>query len=122
MTDSNLHLKIDGLTLMASVGIYPEEHQQRQPITLDIGWCVARNDLLLGDDIRHTVDYDTIVQTIGKVVAERHFNLIETLIMSIETALLGSFPIQYLRLSVSKTAAIPAARGVCVSNYNLTHY
>ncbi len=102
---------------MASIGIYPEEHQRRQAIILDIGWSIARNDLLLGDDIRNTIDYDKIVQIIGTMVAERHFNLVETLALSIETALLTTFPIRNLRLSVSKTTAISSARGVSVSNH-----
>lgn len=115
--DRDLYLKIEGLAQTASIGIYPEERQQRQGIVLDIGWRIARSGLLLGDNIQNTVDYDAIIQAVERVLAERHFDLIETMVLSIETALLQTFPIRNLHLSVSKPAAIPSARGVSVSSY-----
>lgn len=115
--DEALHLKIDGLGLQASLGIYPHERRQRQAIVVDIRWSMARGDLLAGDEIGNTVDYDTIVQAIESVVADRHFNLLETLVLSIEERLLAAFPIRNLHLSVCKPAAIPAARGVSVSSH-----
>lgn len=116
MSGGDLRLRIDGLGLQASLGIYPHERRQRQAIVLDICWSMARNDLLAGDEIENTLDYDAIVLAIEKVLAKQHFNLLETLVLSIEQMLLATFPVRNLHLSVCKLAGIPAARGVFVSS------
>jgi len=113
--DDALHFRIEGLGLQASLGIYPDERRYRQAIVVDIIWSLARGDLLASDEIGNTVDYDAVVHVIEEVLADRHFNLLETLVLSIEKALLAVLPIRNLHVSVCKLAAIPAARGVTVS-------
>lgn len=41
-----LRVRIDGLGLQASLGIYPSERQQRQAISLDLSWRISRDELL----------------------------------------------------------------------------
>jgi dihydroneopterin aldolase len=113
--EEGLRVRIDGLALQASLGIYPDERQQRQTIVVDVSWSIPREMLLAGDDIENTVDYDAVACEIERVLADRHFNLLEVLVLSIEQALLAIFPIKDLHISVCKLAAIPAARGVSVS-------
>ena len=110
-----LRVRIEGLGLQASIGIYPGERQQRQTIVLDLSWSISRANLQAGDEIGNTVDYDAIVVAIEMLLVDRHFNLLETLVLSIEKTLLASFPISELHLSVCKLAAVPAACGVSVS-------
>ena len=75
----NRRLSIRKLSLPVSIGFYEVEklHPQRVLIDVEVRLVPLTHDI--PDDVRATVDYDLIYKKIPALVANRHFNLQETL-------------------------------------------
>jgi len=108
-------IRIDGLVLDASIGIYPHELSQRQSLFVDIAMTIKATAAAASDDIRYTVDYDHVVACLKSLVERRHFNLLETLSKDMVHTLADSFNVDRLIITVCKPAAVPSARQVSVT-------
>lgn len=108
-------IRIDGLQLSASIGIYPHELAARQALLVDIAMTLSATAAAASDDIRYTVDYDQVVEKLEQLVATQHFNLLETLSKAMLRTLAEHFAISRLSITVHKPAAVPSARMVSVS-------
>lgn len=75
----NRRISIRKLNLPVSIGFHEAEKLRPQHVLIDVEvrlWPLAH---ATPDDVRATVDYDLIHKAIPKLVAERHFNLLESL-------------------------------------------
>ena len=75
----NRRLSIRKLSLPVSIGFYEVEklHPQRVLIDVEVRLVPLTHDI--PDDVRATVDYELIHKKIPALVANRHFNMQETL-------------------------------------------
>lgn len=106
---------IDQLEFDAIIGIYPHEREQVQPLRVDLRLGVEPiHAAASSDDIATTVDYQRVCETVMALAQSGQFNLVETLAQRCADALFAAFPIQAIRLSVSKPLALPYTRGVGV--------
>lgn len=110
-------IRIDGLKLSASIGIYPHERTERQELLVDIAMIVCAKAAAGSDDIADTVDYETVANTLESLVASRHFNLLETLSQAMLHLLADSFPVDRLDITLYKPTALPRARAVSVARH-----
>lgn len=108
-------IRIEGLKLSASIGIYPNELAERQTLLVDIAMTLCATAAAASDDIRYTVDYDHVVKKLEQLVASQHFNLLETLSKAMLRTLAEHFAINRLSITLNKPAAVPSARMVSVS-------
>lgn len=110
-------IRIDGLQVLASVGVYPHELAARQPLLVDIEMVVCAERASTSDDIRDALDYDRVVECVNDLLAARHFNLLEALSAAMLNALTERFPIFRLKLNIAKPKAISDARQVSVGRH-----
>jgi len=102
---------IEGLRVDAWVGIYPRERVATQIVEFDLNFGIpeaAANH----DDIADSIDYAEVVGVIRAELAERHFNLIETLGEFVADLIYVRFSAPWVRIWVSKPGAIKGVRRV----------
>ena len=104
---------VEGLQVEASVGIYEREKRATQLLELNLSFGVP-DTAALHDSIVDTIDYDKVVQRICSVVAERHFNLLESLGEFIVDLLLNEFGAPWVRVSIAKMGVLRGVRRVGV--------
>ncbi|MDP5239036.1 dihydroneopterin aldolase [Uliginosibacterium sp. 31-16] len=75
----NRRLRIRQLCLPASIGFHAAEKLHTQRVLIDIELSLAPLTHEIPDEIGASVDYDLLYQAIPELLADRHFNLLETL-------------------------------------------
>ncbi|MBN9696874.1 MAG: dihydroneopterin aldolase [Zoogloea sp.] len=113
--DHDCLIRLDGLSLQASIGIYAHEIAAPQPLEIDLSLAIDGTLAARSDDIRHTVDYDQVVEALEELLAGRHFNLLEHLSQAMLDLLGERFPIKRAEITLAKPLAVPKARRVSVS-------
>ena len=99
---------IEEMRVEARVGIYAREKAAAQ--TLDISLTFSFSDeAARDDDIAKTIDYAVVIDRIRRELAERHFNLLETLGEYLIGLMLDEFGAPWVKISIAK---IGVARGV----------
>ena len=115
MSTDDCLIQLDGLSLPASIGIYDHERAAPQPVDIDLLLAIDGTLAARSDDIRHTVDYDEVVDAIAALLASRHFNLLEHLSQAVLDLLGARFPVRRAEVTIAKPLAVPRARRVSVS-------
>ncbi|MBL8433746.1 MAG: dihydroneopterin aldolase [Zoogloea sp.] len=113
--DHDCLIRLEGLCLEASIGIYPHELAARQPLEIDLQLTIDGALAARSDDIRHTVDYDQVVDSLETLLASRHFHLLEHLSQAVLDTLGDSFPVKRAEVTLAKPLAVPKARRVSVT-------
>lgn len=108
------HVFIEGLEIEALIGIYDWERRVRQPLVFDLEMVFDNRVPAASDDIAHTLDYKAVSTRIREYVSQSGFGLVETLAEHVATLVLAEFPVQRLRLKLSKPGAVRGARAVGV--------
>ncbi|WP_374603442.1 dihydroneopterin aldolase [Niveibacterium sp.] len=104
---------VEGLQVEASVGIYEREKRATQPLEINLTFGVP-DAAAARDDIADTIDYDVVVDRIRAVLADRHFNLLETLGEFIVDLLFREFGVPWVRVSIAKMGVMRGVRRVGV--------
>lgn len=105
-------IKIEGLNIPTTIGIYAWEKQILQPVILDVELhCDVSN---CNDLIENTIDYEKICNLITQFVSENKFQLIEHLANQVCEQIKSKFDIAKIKLKVSKPRAIKNAQNVSV--------
>ncbi|MFT3734170.1 MAG: dihydroneopterin aldolase [Rhodocyclaceae bacterium] len=104
---------IEGLQLEAWVGIYPREKAAAQAVEINLTFGVP-DAAAEHDDIADTIDYDRVVSRIRELLAEQHFNLLETLGEFLVSVLFEEFGAPWVRLSIAKLGVLRGVRRVGV--------
>ena len=109
-------VSVKGLTVTTSVGVYPHERTIRQRLKFDLDLRTATAAAAREDDLRQTVDYDAIADTVRTVAGSRHHQLLETLAERIAEALFARLGprVEQIRIRVRKPGAVPDAATVAV--------
>ncbi len=107
---------IRGLKVDAVIGVYDWEKQVRQPLVFDLEMAWDIGMAAATDDLTHALNYQAVTEFIEGFVAEKHFQLLESLIEHLADVLRSEFGIPWLRLQVEKPAVVPQARavGLCI--------
>ena len=104
---------VEGLQVEASVGIYEREKRTLQPLEINLTFGVP-DAAAENDDIADTIDYEKVVIRIRQVLADRHFNLLETLGEFIVSLLLDDFSAPWVRVSIAKMGVMRGVKRVGV--------
>ena len=100
-------LKVD-----AVVGIFSWEKRIRQPLHLDLEIALDIRKAAATDDIQYALDYKTVSTRLTQFISQSEWHLIETLAEKIAALLMAEFGVTWLRLKLSKPAALPSADSV----------
>ncbi|MFA9438758.1 dihydroneopterin aldolase [Uliginosibacterium sp. sgz301328] len=104
---------VEGLQVDARVGIYPREQLAPQAVEINLTFGVPES-AADRDDISDTIDYDKVVSRIRAVLAERHFNLLETLGEFLVGLMFEEFGAPWVRVSIVKLGVLRGVRRVGV--------
>ena len=104
---------IDDMRVDAHVGIFPRERVA--PQTLEISLTFGVPDAAAANDaIEDTIRYDTVIERIRAELAERHFNLLETLGEYVISLMLDEFGAPWVKISIAKLGIMKGVRRVGV--------
>ncbi|QTF93634.1 dihydroneopterin aldolase [Halomonas sp. BM-2019] len=105
---------IESLGVDTVIGVYDWERTITQRLALDLALATDIRPAAAADDIALTLDYAAISERIAAFAAEHQFALVETFAERLAAVLREEFAIAWLRLTVRKPGAVPAADAVGV--------
>jgi len=116
MTDT---VSIRGLAVSAVIGVYAWEREIEQTLLFNVDMATDVAKAAARDDIADALDYSVVAQTIGTVVRDGKFQLIETAAERVAEHLLAVHGVRHVRVEVVKqlpaegyAAAVAIERGV----------
>jgi len=104
---------IRDLTLMANIGIYPQEHLAPQPVLMSIDAWVEDLPVAV-DHIDQVLSYELLRDAAHRVVRAGHIQLVETLVNQIADWVMMDSRIRRLRIKAEKTTIFSDAAGAGV--------
>jgi dihydroneopterin aldolase len=105
---------IEGLQVDAFVGIYDWEHEQAQPLVIDLTMAWDNRPAAATEQISDALDYDRVSQAVTQLIAAKPWQLIETVAEQIAALVLSDFSVVQVMVKVAKPQAVPSARQVAV--------
>lgn len=107
------HVFLHDMVLMASIGVYPREHEARQRVRINVDLAVedeaARAPLSRSgvgrDSLERVVDYEALAEKVRTLVNAGHIQLVETLAERIAEAALADSRVVLSRVRVEKLDA-----------------
>lgn len=105
---------IEGLQVDAFVGIYAWEHEQAQPLVIDLTMAWDNRPAAQSEQISDALDYDRVSQAVTQLIVQQPWQLIETVAERIAALVLTDFAVTQVRVKVAKPQAVPTARQVAV--------
>ncbi len=105
---------IEALKVDTVIGVYDWERTLTQTLVLDLELATDIRPSAADDDIARTLDYAAVSERIARFGAEHRFELVETFAERLVEALRQEFGIAWVRLTLRKPGAVPAAAAVGV--------
>ena len=96
---------IHGMVFYGYHGMMEHERTEGQPFEVDVELCLDLQMAGRTDDIRHTVSYAEVYQSIKSIVEEKTFNLIEALAEAISHCLLYEYSFDRVKVRIRKPRA-----------------
>jgi dihydroneopterin aldolase len=105
---------VKGLRADAFIGVYDWEHEQTQPLIMDLTMQWDQQLAGASDDLADALDYDSLSKAVVALVQSRPRQLIETVAAEIATLVLEQFKVATVTVRVEKPNAVAAATTVGV--------
>ncbi|WP_298912182.1 dihydroneopterin aldolase [uncultured Algimonas sp.] len=100
-------IMVRGLLIQASIGVHPHEHEQTQPVVIDIELDMGGMALPKGDRLSETLDYALVAEAAERIALKAHVQLVETLAERIaDWALAEDSRVQRVAVSIAKPQAL----------------
>lgn len=112
---SSRRVFVNRLELMASVGIFEVERRYEQRIHVSVDLDVIDSYDGVSDRLDDVLDYGSVIETVREIVAQRHFNLLETLAERIADACLLDPRITTARIAIAKPDIVPGCAEVGIA-------
>ncbi|MFZ4077736.1 MAG: dihydroneopterin aldolase [Legionellaceae bacterium] len=106
-------LTITELRTKTRIGVYAWEQKIDQTLLIDLD--IPLDLTLVNNELKNTLDYSQLCETITTFVESNTFELIETAAEQIASLVKSRFNLTHLTLRVSKPNAIANARNVSVT-------
>lgn len=100
---------VRNLRVEAIIGVYEWERTGPQALTIDLEMRHNISRAARTDALEDALDYKAVTDRITEYVSQSQFELIESLAEKIATIIQEEFGVEWLRLTLGKPAAIPAA-------------
>ena len=93
---------IQGLEVLARVGVPEEERESPQRLLIDLRFAALAQPESLHDDITRTVDYHALSLRVAEISVARPRKLIETLADELAESLLSEFSLRWVEVTIRK--------------------
>lgn len=103
---------IEALDVDTVIGAYDWERLIEQRLSLDLQLATDIRPAAATDDLTLTLNYAAICERIQRFARDHEFELVETFAERLTQTLRDEFSIDWLRLTLRKPGAVPAARSV----------
>jgi dihydroneopterin aldolase len=100
------------LEVMASVGVFEVEKRYEQRVVVNIDLAVTDTYDGRSERLADVLDYGAVVSEVERIVAARHFALIETLAERIADACLADPRVRSASVRIEKPDIMPNCRSV----------
>lgn len=100
------------LKIQTVIGILDWERAIKQSVVLDLEMASDIRKAAASEDIEDALDYGAVADRITRFVEASEFLLVEAMAEKIASIVLEEFSVPWLRLRLSKPAAVRAARDV----------
>ena len=97
-----MEIAIDGLEIYGYHGVLAEEKTLGQVFRFDLRLAMESCAGVSTDQVGDTVDYTEVIDVVTEIAGCRSFNLLERLAGAIAEALLDRFPVDVVRVRVTK--------------------
>ncbi len=108
-------IRIRRLAVDTVIGVHDWERHVRQRLYLDLDMAVDASTAAASDALEDALDYQAVSERLAELAAASSFQLIETLAEVMARQLLEEFGLTWLRLELSKPAALPGTTVVSVA-------
>lgn len=118
-------LQLQGIRLNTIIGIHAWEQHQPQWVIINLSLGIPSTLKAFHEDtLKGTIDYSSIVQDLKAWLSEHRCKLIEYLAEHIAQRLLNQFPIEWVKVEVSKPAILPEVEtvAICIERTRTTAY
>lgn len=105
--EASTRIFVRGLLIQASIGVHPHEHEQTQPVIIDIELDMGAMELPKDDRLHETLDYGLVAQKAEELALEAHVQLVETLAERIADWAISADPrVARVAVSIAKPQAL----------------
>ncbi|MFO0698141.1 MAG: dihydroneopterin aldolase [Nitrospira sp.] len=95
-------IRIERLEFRGRCGVTNEERTRPQPLAVDLELDCRIERAGLSDDLRHTVDYATVVRRVMEIGTGRDAQLLEAIAEELLTVIFAEFPVDRIKLWLRK--------------------
>lgn len=106
---------LKGLRIESVIGVHAWERAIRQRLEADLELAVDTSAAAASDRLEDAIDYAALAATLERTAATADCQLLEALAARLAEAVFAEHGGHWLRLTLNKPGAVPAARGVGVS-------
>ena len=105
---------IEDLRIQTVIGVFDWEREITQTISLDLQMDFDISRAAKSDNIADTLDYKSVSKRLIQFVESSEFQLVEALAEHCAQIVLDEFPVNWLRLKLSKPGAVRGSSAVGV--------
>jgi dihydroneopterin aldolase len=106
---------VKGLRIKAHLGIYEWEQRIPQTVLIDLEMHTDTREAAANDEVDKTVNYRLVSDRVQHLLANRKFQLVETVAEAIAQMIQDEFGVTSLRVTVAKPSAFADAEQVGVT-------
>lgn len=99
-------VRIDNLYVETIIGFYHWEHEEPQPLQIDLELGTDFSEAFVSDDLSDALDYATLSRRVKQYCQQSRFHLLEALCGGILKLVFAEFPVQSVRLVIRKPHAL----------------
>jgi dihydroneopterin aldolase len=107
-------IHIEGLQIYSLIGVYDWEREAKQALLVDLLLFTDLQPAALSDKVADTLNYAEVAECVKKLAAESEFELLEALANAIIHKVFESFPVNKIKLKLSKPEILADAKNVAV--------
>ncbi len=113
---------IRGLEVKTVIGVYDWEREIKQPISVDLDMATDISKAAATDEHEYVLDYKIVCVRVAEFIENSDLKLLEAMAEEIAKLVQKEFRVPWVRVKVSKPAAITGARdvGVIIERGNRT--
>ena len=105
---------IENLTVETVIGIFDWEREIRQTVSIDLEMDYDISQAAASDSIEDTLNYKAVAKRLIRFVEKSEFKLVEALAEHCAQIVLNEFPVERLKLKLSKPGAVRGSSAVGV--------
>lgn len=105
---------IEGLTTLATIGVYEWEKTIKQKLILDLEMAWDNQPAGEHDDVALCLDYFKVSQAVTDFITSTAFELIESVAERVAQLIIQQFAVKWIKIKVSKPSATANATNVAV--------